>query len=314
MTATDIVGNTTTVTTGDIKVYSADTIVITYDDLSDLHIKKTSHGEEYNASAVDSFGDPCTVTLVLSDGSALTGGVVSNVKIIATDFLGNVLESASIENAKIYDAPRLVFAHDSYYISSSENPLELFTLLDSFDEELEISIEVVDALSTEYVTVCHITGHDIVGNAYDQNISLDIVDTDEVVIHVFINGVEITTLRANDIDHYDLPRYTGYTTTWLVNDEDFGNDVDAVVSLPIDGNVTSIRAYGTKVANEYAVSLDGIKNVAVVSFNLNGGTGLVPSQQVDDETALVYPNIPTKEGFIFGGWYDKVPDTRGTNA
>lgn len=41
----------------------------------------------------------------------------------------------------------------------------------------------------------------------------------------------------------------------------------------------------------------------VVSFDLNGGDGSVPSQSVTSEVGLAYPDIPTRDGYSFTGWY-----------
>ncbi len=40
----------------------------------------------------------------------------------------------------------------------------------------------------------------------------------------------------------------------------------------------------------------------IVSFDLNGGTGSIASQQVTTSTGLTYPSIPTRSGYLFAGW------------
>jgi uncharacterized repeat protein (TIGR02543 family) len=49
-----------------------------------------------------------------------------------------------------------------------------------------------------------------------------------------------------------------------------------------------------------------------VAFNLNGATGTPPASQVVTATErITFPAIPTREGFLFAGWWDN-PDGRGS--
>ena len=44
---------------------------------------------------------------------------------------------------------------------------------------------------------------------------------------------------------------------------------------------------------------------AVVSFNLNGGTGVTPVNQIVTMIkGMEYPAIPIRSGYLFAGWYD----------
>ena len=310
LTATDEAGNITTVTTGEIKVYSADTITFEYDDVQDLPIKVTSKGEEYHAVAYDSFGGACEVELVVVGGSPLRAGNVFNVQIVATDLLGNVALSDEIINATIYDTPTISYEYDTYYILSGDDPASLFKLLDSFENEIVFNFEVVPELSNASVTACHITGTDEAGNVYDEIIILDIVNENETVLHIYINGDEIQTVNQSELTEYTLPRYTGYTTSWIVNDVDLGDDALDYVIITHDGSAASIYAYGTKVANVYDVTLDDIILTAVISFDLNGAEGTIPSQSIKEGVNIVYPDIPSRDGYIFAGWYES-PEGEG---
>ena len=75
---------------------------------------------------------------------------------------------------------------------------------------------------------------------------------------------------------------------------------------------TTLYAYWT--VNEYEVVLDDIDVSSVtVSFNLNGASGEAPASQViAGETALSYPAVPTRSGYMFAGWYDN-PACTGTS-
>ena len=52
------------------------------------------------------------------------------------------------------------------------------------------------------------------------------------------------------------------------------------------------------------MTLDDVESSYTVSFNTNGGNESISSQIINDATPLVYPTIPTKDGFLFAGWYD----------
>lgn len=40
---------------------------------------------------------------------------------------------------------------------------------------------------------------------------------------------------------------------------------------------------------------------------MNGASGVAPASQiVNNTTGLVYPNVPTRNGYVFGGWYKRV--------
>ena len=49
---------------------------------------------------------------------------------------------------------------------------------------------------------------------------------------------------------------------------------------------------------------------AKVNFNLNGSTGTVPATQtVTDKVGLTYPDVPTRSGYLFTGWYTEASCT-----
>ncbi len=72
------------------------------------------------------------------------------------------------------------------------------------------------------------------------------------------------------------------------------------------GSVGKVKIYGKFTANTYEVWLEGKDTASVeVSFDLNGAEGSAPATQTVTQTnTLKYPAIPTREGYLFGGWYD----------
>lgn len=106
---------------------------------------------------------------------------------------------------------------------------------------------------------------------------------------------------------------TGYTFVgWNTEADGNGTSYDNSASV---NNLTTenngiVVLYAQWRANTYRVSLDGTRSITTaektytVSFNLNGASGTAPSAQtVNNSIGLTYPNIPTRSGYVFGGWY-----------
>ena len=58
-------------------------------------------------------------------------------------------------------------------------------------------------------------------------------------------------------------------------------------------------SYSSKWSVESEVAL----RTATVRFNLNGGSGSIATQTVSASSPLEYPEIPTRNGYVFAGWY-----------
>ena len=93
----------------------------------------------------------------------------------------------------------------------------------------------------------------------------------------------------------------GYTFDGWYLDADYA---EAVTTFG-GGSVGNITLYAKFTANTYDVWMDGSDAAtATVSFDLNGASGTAPAAQIITETnTLVYPEIPTRSGYVFGGWY-----------
>ena len=99
---------------------------------------------------------------------------------------------------------------------------------------------------------------------------------------------------------------TGYTFVGWNTEADgsgtsYGNSA-SVNNLTTENN-GMVVLYAQWRANTYRVSLNEEPKSYTVSFNLNGGSGSIPSQTITETTPLTYPTNPTKNGYIFGGWY-----------
>ena len=70
------------------------------------------------------------------------------------------------------------------------------------------------------------------------------------------------------------------------------------------GEMGDITLYAKFTANTYDVWLDGTDEASFdVSFDLNGAAGSISKQTVTETNLLSYPTVPTRDGYVFGGWY-----------
>ena len=57
-------------------------------------------------------------------------------------------------------------------------------------------------------------------------------------------------------------------------------------------------------ASKYVVTLSDVAPSYTVSFDTNGGNETIEDQIISLSNPLIYPANPTKEGYMFGGWYE----------
>ncbi len=142
LVATDHVGNTCRLETDPLGVYDIADIEesFTYNAyMSDL-AKLSSNGSEFDASATDTFGNACIITIEAADGSTLAGGQTTSIVIVATDPAGNRVVSDPIENIRIFDMPTVEIDE---FLTEDTDISFMATVYDSFGQELyaEITLE-----------------------------------------------------------------------------------------------------------------------------------------------------------------------------
>ena len=86
--------------------------------------------------------------------------------------------------------------------------------------------------------------------------------------------------------------YNCYSGTVTLSDM-----TSAPSNWPSDWN--NYNSYSGKWSVESEVAL----RTATVRFNLNGGSGSIATQTVSASSPLEYPEIPTRNGYVFAGWY-----------
>lgn len=138
--ATDTAGNTYSIDTAPLGVYDVNDIKLNYNAyMSDL-AKLSSNGSEFDASATDTFGNACIITIEAADGSALAGGQTTSIVIVATDKAGNRAVSDPIENIRIFDMPTIKIDE---WLTEDTDISFMAVVYDSFGNELyaEITLE-----------------------------------------------------------------------------------------------------------------------------------------------------------------------------
>lgn len=144
---TDIAGNVYDIIK-EYKVYGESEIQLTYDPWGSLDVKLSSKGEEFSATATDSYGEACDITIERADGGALIAGEVQDIVIVATDAAGNRKMSEVIANAKIFDMPMVRYMHENLYILEGEDVQFMFIATDSFNQEIYVDVSIVNETDT----------------------------------------------------------------------------------------------------------------------------------------------------------------------
>ena len=81
-----------------------------------------------------------------------------------------------------------------------------------------------------------------------------------------------------------------------------------IYTITVDKNVAEVGGVTTNTTTTEAGTTvtEGaiyISQTFKIEFDLNGATGTIASQNVTATKALTYPSIPTRDGYIFKGWY-----------
>ena len=125
----------------------------------------------------------------------------------------------------------------------------------------------------------------------------------------------ITYVTADGATHSNILTYTIETDLTTLADATlkghaFGgwytdDSYATAVTTVAGGEIGHKTVYAKFTANTYNVWLDGNEEAScVVSFNLNGAEGTIASQTVTPTATLKYPTVPTRDGYVFAGWYN----------
>lgn len=223
ITATDHLGNTSTIETSDIGVYSVADIVLNYEGGATDLVKRVSKGEEFSAAATDSFGNACRVFLEPAAGFSWEAGKTIDMHIVAVDKAGNKKYSDVLHDIKIYDNPTLDFLRDQLYVVENESMDFLFSAKDSFGEELVPDIETLFEDNDKIIIKVTVT--DDAGNIVEKQYELLKVTENGSIICLYDDGELIGYQHVTLGESFSLPCPAGYNYTWKIDDEEITNNL-----------------------------------------------------------------------------------------
>ena len=207
LTAADHLGNVGTITTAAIPVYDVEDISLSYDAFSTDIIKLTSKGEEFAASATDTFGEACDITIERAGGGAIVAGEVQNIVIVATDRAGNRYVSETVSGIKVYGMPTaaLTDPDNGYTVSENDDISFLFIVRDSFGQEIYAEITTSDSLiGGEFITV-NVKATDDAGNTIDKDYKIAVTYAEKPLVEMYIDDVLWKSIFVDDTSQYTLP-------------------------------------------------------------------------------------------------------------
>ena len=211
LTATDNLGNTYSIDTAPIGVYDVNDIQFTYSPNRSTIIKETSKGEEFNASATDSLGNACDITIEAAEGYTLEGGKTISIYIIATDKAGNRVvgtlnsEGDPIPNIKVYGMPMVTLDHDNRVITQDTVVLSLFTAHDNFGDELWIDTAVSGEQVAGNTIVVTVTATDAAGNTVAKQYLFGVLPSEKPFVELYVDGELWQAIFVDDSSNYILP-------------------------------------------------------------------------------------------------------------
>ncbi len=237
LTATDIVGNVQTIDV-DIRLYDVNDIVLNYAPISEI-AKLSSDGSEFAASATDSFGEPCTITIEAVEGYRLIGGRTISIYIVATDKAGNRCLSEPINNIKIYDTPSITFSKDNNYVSEDDDLEFLFTVRDSFGLELYADITYNgELIGGNFISVT-VTATDDAGNIVNENYTLAVVSTTyNSYVDLYVDGEYYDGQFVDSTNQLPVIEDIRVFAGWKDASGVLYTDADAVLNMAVSGRIS----------------------------------------------------------------------------
>lgn len=312
-TATDAAGNVAT-ETFTFRVYDADDIELTYDAFSTNIIKLSSAGEEFSASATDSFGEECAITVERADGGALVAGEVQSVVVVATDAVGNRKVGEPIASISVYDLPTIEYVRDQWYVEDGEDVTFNFTAYDSFGYEVYASVNVEEE-TDDYIYVV-VTATDDAGNTATWEGQLTVLSEPRSYLILTVDGVQVGHATVKSGEVYQLPTtLQGYTFRgWQLDGVDVTDENgDSLAPWDKASGAYTLTADADLITYTVEYVLDGGANAAgnptsYTVLTLGGADGSVPladpSKVMVDFTANGDGSFEVTRGVCtFLGWY-----------
>ena len=276
ITAIDHLGNTYSIDTAPIGVYDANDIKFNHDNFAGRTsiIKLSSKGEEFDAQATDSFGNPCDITIEAAEGYTLEGGKTITLYIVATDKAGNRIASEAIEAIKVYDIPTITLNQSNRVISESTNVSFLFTVYDSFGEELYANVTVSGAQTAGNTVIITIIATDDAENTVTKQYTFGVLSSNKPFVELYVDGELWKVMFVDDAINYVLPIpevEKGYVSLWITSDNTIYTDITGkgILKLP---NSVQLHIFRHK---EGYTPIFTVEQLKAVTGNQNGKYELI---------------------------------------
>ena len=200
LTAADHLGNVSTITTAAIPVYDVEDISLSYDAFSTDIIKLTSKGEEFAASATDTFGEACDITIERAGGGAIVAGEVQDIVIVATDRAGNRYVSETVSGIKVYGMPTaaLTYPDNGYTVSENDDISFLFIVRDSFGGQIYAEIASDAPLVAGNAVNITVTATDDAGNVFEGTYLFGVLPAEDPFVTLMVSDALWQSLFVTD--------------------------------------------------------------------------------------------------------------------
>ena len=106
----------------------------------------------------------------------------------------------------------------------------------------------------------------------------------ELVVDGKIQTIQVKDGEIIDLEKISFEEKEGYEIKWYLNDEPFDVEKAKITqNISLTGKYEEVKTY-------------------IVTFNSDGGTN-IESQKINENKTAKEPVEPTKEGYVFEGWY-----------
>lgn len=200
-------GAVTTLDTIEIPVYDVNDIDFSYFAKQTTYIKLSSHGEEFDTLATDSFGEACQISVELLDGYNLEGGEIVDIRLVATDRAGNRKVSEDICNIQLYDTPTIFINEEILPVRENTDINKLFGAVDSFGASLPISVTASNDLAIGSSVSITVSAADITGQIGEKTFDYSVFDSSKPFAKLYVDNELWDIVAIEDSANYTLPLY-----------------------------------------------------------------------------------------------------------
>ena len=313
----DCVGNIFEGIIDNVKVYGNPTLEFDQN-IEYVNINGGLTASHFNASGLDTFNQPTRITVSI-EGDYTAGDLVT-VLIESIDPAGNIV-SGRIENVKAYGNPTIVYNTTKDSISDKDViKCELFdvTAIDSFGEAVQVDVSLAQGtIIAGNTVIVRISATDSNGNITNIDISCKVYGTPVISDAVKTDVKECDEITADLLGIIAVDTYKTQLDVSLEikNGSQTAGNTMVVTARVVDiaGNIATkdytLKVYGTPIIiydkDALKVSEDVEHNQTgyIITFDLNGASGSIDKQIVNETVGIVYPSIPTRSGYAFKGWY-----------